>query len=272
VGRLEGKVAFITGAARGQGRSHALRLAEEGANIVAVDICRQIDAVPYPMPSEADLDDTARLVEKTGQKAITQVVDVRDLAQLQAAFAAGIAAFGHIDIALANAGVILTGTLDTDEAASFRLGLDILLTGVWNTMQTAIPHFLERESGVIVATSSTAGLKAFTDGRGGSDAYTCGKSAIVALVKAYAAYLGPHGIRVNAIAPTGVNTPMITENPGLFEIIMKFPHLQSAMSNALPVEMIEPRDVSDLVAFLVSDDARYITGSTIAVDAGSMSR
>ena len=272
MGKLEGKVAFITGVARGQGRSHAVRLAEEGANIVGIDICQQIDAVPYPMPSEADLHETALLVEKTGRKIFTRVADVRDLATLQAAFDAGIDAFGHVDIVLANAGVILTGSSDTDEAATFRLGLDILLTGVWNTMQVAIPHLIEREAGVIVATSSTAGLKCFTDGRGGSDAYTCGKSAIVSLVKAYAALLGPHNIRINAIAPTGVNTPMIVENPGLFEIIMKFPHLQSAMTNALPVEMLEPRDVSDVVAFLVSDDARFITGSTIAVDAGSMAR
>jgi NAD(P)-dependent dehydrogenase (short-subunit alcohol dehydrogenase family) len=117
-----------------------------------------------------------------------------------------------------------------------------------------------------------AGLKAFTDGRGGSDAYTCAKTAIVSLVKSYASFLGPQGIRVHAVAPTGVNTPMVAENPGLIDIIMKFPHLQSAMTNALPVEILEPRDVSDVVAFLMSDDVRYITGSTIAVDAGSMAR
>ncbi len=269
---LEGRVAFITGAARGQGRAHAVRLAGLGADIVAVDICAQIPEVPYPMPTEADLSETARLVEEQGRRVVTRVADVRDLGQLQSAFAAGVDTFGHIDTVLANAGVILTGTSEPDEAAAFRLGLDILLTGVWNTMQTAIPHLVERGSGVIVATSSTAGLKAFTDGRGGSDAYTCAKTAIVSLVKAYASFLGPDGIRVNAIAPTGVNTPMITDNPGLFDVIMKYPHLQSAMTNALPVEVLEPQDVSDVVAFLVSDDAKYITGSTIAVDAGSMAR
>jgi SDR family mycofactocin-dependent oxidoreductase len=272
MGKLEGRVAFITGAARGQGRAHAVRLAQEGAAIVAIDICAQLPMVPYPMPTPADLEETANLVKAAGGDVQVSVADVRDLDQVQAAVAAGIERFGHIDIALANAGIILSGTTDEDDVAAFRLGIDVLLGGVWNTLRAVVPHMVERQSGVIVATSSTAGLKAFTDGRGGTDAYTCAKTAIVGLVKAYAAYLGPHNVRVNAVAPTGVNTPMITENPALFEIIMEHPHLQASMTNSLPVEMIQPSDVSDVVAFLVSDDARYLTGSTIAVDAGAMAR
>jgi SDR family mycofactocin-dependent oxidoreductase len=249
-----------------------LKLASEGADIVAIDICEQLEVVPYPLSTEEDLKETVRLVEETGRQIVARKADVRSRHQVQKAFDAGIDEFGHIDIVLANAGVVLSGTTDPDDNKAWHLGLDILLTGVWNTMQVAIPHLIERETGVIVATSSTAGLKAFTDGRGGSDAYAAAKSAIVTLVKGYAAYLGPHNVRINAIAPTGVATPMIMENPGLFDIIMKFPHLQASMSNSLPVEMLQPADISDVVSFLVSDEARYITGSTIAVDAGSMAR
>jgi SDR family mycofactocin-dependent oxidoreductase len=271
MGRLDGRVAFITGAARGQGRAHAVRLAQEGADIVAIDICGQISAVPYPMAGEEDLKETARLVEETGRRVLTSVADVREVSQLKMAFDAGVDAFGHIDTVVANAGILLSGTAEKDEAAMFRLGVDVLLTGAWNTMHVAVPHLTERGTGVILVTSSVAGLKGFTDGHGGSDAYTCAKTAMVGLVKSYAAFLGPHNIRVNAIAPTGVATPMITDNPGLIEIVMSSPHLQSSMTNALPVEMLNPEDVSAVVAFLVSDDGRYITGSTIAIDAGSLS-
>jgi SDR family mycofactocin-dependent oxidoreductase len=272
MGIFDGRVAFITGAARGQGRAHAVRLAQGGADIVATDICEQIPGVPYPMSTEADLKETARLVEETGQRAHTAIADVRDLSQVRSSFDAGVEAFGHIDIVLANAGVILTGAKEGDEAAMFKMGIDVMLTGVWNTFQVAIPHLIEKgNGGSIIATSSVAGLKAFTDGHGGSDSYTCAKTAIVSLVKAYAGFLGSHNIRVNAIAPTGVATAMVVENPGLIEVIMAHPHLQGAMTNALPVEMLQPEDVSAVVAFLASDEARYITGSTIAVDAGSMS-
>lgn len=272
MGIFDGRVAFITGAARGQGRAHAVRLAQGGADIVATDICQQIPGVPYPMSTEDDLKETARLVEETGRQAVTATADVRDLSHLRAAFDAGIDAFGHVDIIIANAGVILTGTKERDEAAMFKLGLDVMLTGTWNTFQVAIPHLVEKgNGGSIIAISSVAGLKAFTDGRGGSDSYTCAKTALVALVKAYAGFLGTHSIRVNAVAPTGVATAMVVENPDLIAVISGHPHLQGAMTNALPVEMLQPEDVSAVVAFLASDEARYITGSTIAVDAGSMS-
>jgi SDR family mycofactocin-dependent oxidoreductase len=270
MGKLDGRVAYITGAARGQGRSHAVRLAEEGADIVATDICSPIDIVPYALASEEDLKETGRLVEATGRRVLLARADVRSRPELQRAFDDGVSEFGKIDVVVANAGVCLTGTPDPDEDKAMRVGLDVLLIGVWNTFQTAIPHMVSREGGVIVATSSTAGIRAFTDGRGSSDAYTAAKTAIVGLVKAYAAFLGQHNIRVNAVAPSAVATDMVIGNTAMMDVINASPHISTSMSNALPVDLLEPRDVSDVVAFLVSDDSRYITGSTIAVDAGSL--
>lgn len=272
MGKFDGRVAYITGVARGQGRSHALKLAEEGADIVGIDLCAQLDTVPYPMATEADLKETQRLIEGLGRRAILRRGDVRSRPDQQAAFDEAVAAFGHVDIAIANAGVIIAGTSYPDMQQVWDDALGIMLTGAWHTLQIAAAHMQPRQSGNIVITSSVAGLKAFTDGGAGSDAYTAAKTAIVALVKAYAAHLGPAGVRVNAVAPTGVNTAMVVENPALFESIASAPHLAAAMQNALPIELIEPRDVSEVIAFLVSDAARTITGSTIAVDAGSMAR
>lgn len=273
MGKLDGRVAFITGAARGQGRSHAVRLAEEGADIVGIDICEQLDLIPYPMATREDLDETVRLVEKTGRRMLAAKADVRDLAAVHAAFKAGVDEFGHIDIVLANAGVVLTNTQEKDAAAAWKLGIDVLLTGVWNTIHTAAPY-LRANSGpsVIVVTSSTAGLMALADGTGGSDAYGAAKLAVTGLVKGYASYLGPDNVRVVAIAPTGVDTQMVGGNPEVFKMIEAHPHLQTAMQNALPVQMLEPGDISEVVLFLVSDGGRYISGSTVLIDAGAMAR
>lgn len=273
MGTLDGRVAFITGAARGQGRSHAVRLAEAGANIVGMDICEQIDLIPYPLATREDLDETVRLVEKVDRRMLAFKADVRDRAAVQAAFDAGIAEFGHIDIVLANAGVVLTNTNERDAAEAWQLGIDVLLTGVWNTIHIAMPHLRANDGpSVIVVTSSTAGLMALADGSGGSDAYTAAKLAVTGLVKAYANFLGPDNVRVVAIAPTGVNTQMVGGNPEVFKMIEAHPHLQSAISNALPVEMLEPNDISDVVLFLVSDAGKYISGSTVLIDAGAMSK
>jgi SDR family mycofactocin-dependent oxidoreductase len=272
VGTLEGKVAYITGVARGQGRSHAVKLAELGADIVGIDLCEQLATVPYPMSTELDLKETQQMIEALGRKAILLKGDVRSRNDQQQAFDQAVDQLGHVDIAIANAGVIIAGTNYADGQQVWDDALGIMLTGAWHTLQIAATHMQPRGSGNIIMTSSVAGLKAFTDGGAGSDAYTAAKTAIVALVKSYAAHLGPSGVRVNAVAPTGVNTKMVTENPALFESIMSAPHLANAMQNALPIEMIEPRDVSEVIAFLVSDEARTITGSTVAVDAGSMAR
>jgi SDR family mycofactocin-dependent oxidoreductase len=267
---LDGRVVFITGAARGQGRSHAVMCAEEGANIVGVDICADLDAVPYHLGTADDLQETARLVEKTGQEMLFQTADVRDKAALQEAFDAGVQQFGHIDTVIANAGVILTNPDERDASESLRLGIDVMLIGVWNAFQVAIPHLKERGAGGnLIATSSMAALLDLTDGRGGSDAYLMSKLAITGLVRAYANLLAPERIRVNAVAPTNCATPMITENPALFKVIEENPHLVNAMQTALPdLPMIEPRDVSNAILFLISDAGRSFTGSLLKVDAG----
>ena len=198
--------------------------AEEGANIVGVDICEDLDIVPYKLGTYEDLEETARLVEKTGQDMLFQKADVRDKAALQAAFDAGVQRFGHIDTVIANAGVILTNPDERDASEALRVGIDIMQIGVWNAFQVAIPHLKERgEGGNLIATSSMIALLDLTDGRGGSDAYLMSKMAIIGLVRAYATLLAPDRIRVNAVAPTNCATPMITDNPALFKVIETTP-------------------------------------------------
>lgn len=270
MGTLDGRVVFITGAARGQGRSHAVMCAEQGANIVGIDICKDLDAVPYKLGTFDDLEETARLVQKTGQEMLFGKADVRDLGGLQKVFDAGVDRFGHVDTVLANAGVVLTNADERDASEALRLGLDIMLIGVWNAFQVAIPHLKERgEGGNLVATSSMIALLDLTDGRGGSDSYLLSKVAIVGLVRAYAALLAPDRIRVNAVAPTNCATPMITDNPALFKVIEENPRMVNAVQTALPdLPLIEPRDVSNAILFLISDAGRSFTGSMLKVDAG----
>jgi SDR family mycofactocin-dependent oxidoreductase len=270
MGSLDGRVVFITGAARGQGRSHAVMCAEQGANIVGVDICEDLEIVPYKLGTYEDLEETARHVEKTGQEMLFSKADVRDKAALQRAFDEGVEKFGHIDTVIANAGVVLTNADERDASEALRLGLDIMLTGVWNAFQVAIPHLKERgEGGNLIATSSMIALLDLTDGRGGSDAYLMSKVAVVGLVRAYAAMLAPDRIRVNAVAPTNCATPMITDNPALFKVIEENPRMVNAVQTALPdLPLIEPRDVSNAILFLISDAGRSFTGSMLKVDAG----
>jgi SDR family mycofactocin-dependent oxidoreductase len=270
MGQLDGRVVFITGAARGQGRSHAVTFAEHGADIVGVDICEDLDVVPYRLGSYAELEETARLVEKTGRDMEFAKADVRDKAALQAAFDAGVARFGHIDTVVANAGVILSNVDERDASEALRVGLDIMQVGVWNTFQVAIPHLRERGlGGNLVATSSMAALLDLTDGRGGSDAYNMAKLAITGLVRSYANLLAPECIRVNAVAPTNCATPMVTENPALFKVIEANANLVNAMQTALPdLPVIDPVDVSNAILFLISEQGRSFTGSVLKVDAG----
>jgi SDR family mycofactocin-dependent oxidoreductase len=270
MGSLDGRVVFITGAARGQGRSHAVMCAEEGANIVGIDICEDLEVVPYKLGTYEELEETARLVEKTGQEMLFAKADVRDLAALQEVFDAGVEQFGHVDTVIANAGVVLTNADERDATEALRLGLDIMLIGVWNAFQVAIPHLKERgEGGNLIATSSMIALLDLTDGRGGSDSYLMSKVAVVGLVRAYAAMLAPDRIRVNAVAPTNCATPMITDNPALFKVIEENPRMVNAVQTALPdLPLIEPRDVSNAILFLISDAGRSFTGSMLKVDAG----
>lgn len=266
MGKLDGKVAFITGAARGQGRSHAIRLAEEGANIIAVDICAQIATVPYPMSTPDDLEQTVKEVEALDRRIVAVEADVRDGAALQAAFDAGVAELGPVDIVLANAGIAPMSM--SPQAAEWQDVLDVNLTGVYNTVQAAVPSMIERGAGgAIVLTSSTAGINGIGGNSPGGLGYTASKHGVVGLMRSYANILAPHNIRVNTVHPTGVNTPMVV-NDAMQEFLTSDPSLSNAMANALPVPMIEALDISNAILWLVSDDARYVTGVTLPVDAG----
>ena len=266
MGKLEGKVAFITGAARGQGRSHALRLAEEGADIIAVDICAQIDTVPYPLATSDDLAETAKKVEALDRRIVAQTADVRDLAALQAALDAGVAELGPVDIVVANAGIAPMSLTPRDQ--EWQDAIDVNLAGVYNTVRVATPAMIERgQGGAIVLTSSTAGLTGIGGNSPGGLGYTAAKHGIVGLMRAYANYLAPHNIRVNSVHPTGVNTPMVV-NDFVQAFLQADPAMSQAIANALPVEVIEPVDVSNAIVWLVCDDARYITGVALPVDAG----
>jgi SDR family mycofactocin-dependent oxidoreductase len=266
MGKLEGKVAFITGAARGQGRSHAIRLAQEGADIIAVDICAQIDSVPYPMATPADLAQTVKEVEALDRRIVARQADVRDEAGLKAAFDAGVAELGPVDIVLANAGIAPMSVREPH--ATWQDVIDVNLTGVFNTVEAAIRSMIERgKGGAIVLTSSTAGNNGIGGPTRGGLGYTAAKHGVVGLMRSYANNLAPHSIRVNTVHPTGVNTPMIV-NDAMQEFLTQDRSLSNAMANALPVEMVEAVDISNAIVWLVSDDARYVTGVALPVDAG----
>lgn len=268
--RFEGKVAFITGAARGQGRSHALRLAEEGADIIAVDICRQIESVPYSLATPEDLKETVSQVEALGRRIVAAETDVRDSAALQKAVTEGVDQLGRLDIVVANAGVsLMTPETDLDHFALFRDVVDVNLTGTYNTVAAAAPTMLEQgEGGAIVLTSSTQGLTGRGgDGGGPKSGYTAAKHGVVGLMRSFNHWLGPHGIRVNTVHPTGVRTKMII-NETTEKLFAARPELGVAFSNLMPVDMLEPTDITNAVAWLVSDEARYVTGVTLPVDAG----
>ncbi|MDA4108133.1 mycofactocin-coupled SDR family oxidoreductase [Mycolicibacterium holsaticum] len=265
------RVAFITGAARGQGRAHAARLAADGADVIAVDICADIDTIPYPMGSREDLEQTCRLVQEQGRRASLQVADVRELAQLQRAFSAGTAALGVdcADIVIANAGGCAYPS-DVDEGLAFRDAVDIMLVGVWNTVKATTQALVETgRPGSVVLTSSTAAVKGFTGGWGGLDGYTAAKAGILGLMRLFANLLGPNDIRVNAILPTGVDSGM-TRNQAFVDWIGKMAENPVGnLRNVLPgVDVLQPADVANAVAWLVSDQARYLTGVCLPVDAG----
>jgi SDR family mycofactocin-dependent oxidoreductase len=271
MGRLAGRVAFITGAARGQGRSHAVRLAQDGADIIAVDICEQIDTVPYPLSTWADLEETAGLVKAAGRRIISIRADVRNASALGNAVLEGTAQVGPVDIVIANAGIGIVPLPDVepDEAREFRDIVEVNLFGAWNTVHAAAPGMIERgKGGSIVLTSSTQGLS----GRGGNGsaanaAYAASKHGIVGLMRTCANWLAPHMIRVNSIHPTGVDTPMIN-NAATARWMTENAGAQAIVTNLMPVDMVSPDDISNAVAWLVSDEARFVTGVTLPVDAG----
>jgi len=267
-GRVAGKVAFVTGAGRGQGRSHAIRLAEEGADIIAVDILQDYESVGYGMSTEADLADTVKAVEALDRRIIASQADVRDAQALKAAVGAGVAELGKLDIVVANAGICTVQAWDEVTPAVWQDTLDTNLTGVWNTMVAAAPHLIANGGGSIIATSSTAGIK----GLPFLAPYVAAKHGVVGIAKTMANELARYKIRVNTVHPTGVNTPMLEGLGGLDPLIAKDQNLGSIFVNTLPVEVVEPRDISNAVLFLASDEAQYVTGLEFTVDAGNTIR
>nr|WP_052371886.1 mycofactocin-coupled SDR family oxidoreductase [Amycolatopsis taiwanensis] len=266
---LSGKVAFITGAARGQGRSHAVRLAADGADIIAVDICKQIDTVGYAMSTSDDLAQTVAEVEALGRRIIATEADVRDGAALRAAVAEGARELGGVDIVLANAGIAPGGGSGNEPEQSFRDIVEVNLFGVWNTVHAAAPLMIEQgRGGAIVLTSSTQGLTGRGGyGEAGLEGYCASKHGVVGLMRTFAYWLAPHNIRVNTVHPTGVNTPMVV-NQALERHMADNPDLSAGMANLMPVPLIEASDVTEAIVWLVSDAGRYITGVTLPIDAG----
>jgi SDR family mycofactocin-dependent oxidoreductase len=270
--RFEGKVAFITGAARGQGRAHAVRFAEEGANIIAVDLCEQLDSVAYPMSTPEDLDETVNLVEKAGRRIVAARADVRDLAQLRAVVDNAVAELGRIDYVLANAGIGPVFGEPSLRLAAYVDSIDVMLNGVYFTVEAALPALLEHGGGgAIVITSSAAGLKSvgpgFNTKSHGGAGYTAAKHGVVGLMRYYATTLAERSIRVNSVHPTGVATPMI-ENPQVEQYIAEHSEFGAVLANLLPTPVVECRDVTEAMVYLCSESGRYITGVTLPVDAG----
>jgi SDR family mycofactocin-dependent oxidoreductase len=275
-GRVEGKVAFITGAARGQGRSHAIRLAQEGADIIAVDLAGQIDSVPYPMATPGDLAQTVKEVEALDRRIVATEADVRDYGALKAAVDDGVAQLGRLDIVSANAGIFSFGTLDELPEQTWQDMIDVNLTGVWHAAKAAIPHLRAgARGGSIILTSSNAGLLAMPN----IGHYVAAKHGVVGLMRTLALELAPEMIRVNSVHPTTVNTDMI-QNAATYALFA--PDLEEKdrtkeriaerfqALNALPVPWVEPVDISNAVLWLASDESRYVTGVTLSIDAGQL--
>lgn len=275
MGRVGEKVALISGVARGQGRSHAVALAEEGASIIGFDVCADDPDVEYPLATVADLEETARLVEEAGGKIFTKVADVRDHEAVKSVIDEGVAMFGRLDIVLANAGIMaITGEQRLHRSA-YIAGIDIMLNGVFDTVHNAIPHIRAGgRGGSIVITSSTAGLYGgMADGNPGVMGYIASKHGVVGLMRAWANALAKDNIRVNTVHPTGVNSPMIA-NEAFGNFVQQFPEIAQNLQNPLPVPngLIEPIDVTNTILHLVSDAARYVTGTTVLVDAGFVNK
>jgi len=276
MGRVDGKVAFITGAARGQGRSHAVRLAEEGADIIAVDICAPIDSMNYPLATPEDLDQTVKEVEATGRRIVARVADVRERPQLAAALAEGLEAFGHLDVVVANAGIC--PMKDVTLCGGFVDATDVDLVGMMNTIAVSLPHIEEGAS--LIVTGSTAGMiKGTTEmmGASGGVGYAWAKQVVARYVEVLALQLAASMIRLNAIHPTNCDTHLLhnedvykaflpgVEHPTREQALLALPAMQ-----AMPIPFIDPLDVSNLVLFLASDESRYVTGLNIRIDAGAM--
>jgi SDR family mycofactocin-dependent oxidoreductase len=265
--RLEGKVAFITGAARGQGRAHAVKLASEGADIIAIDLAGDIPLVPYDSSSQADLDETVRLVEGLDRRIVFERGDTRDLEGMRAIVDAGVAQLGRLDIVVANAGICIPATWDETTPEMFQTTMDTNVTGVWNTVMVGAPHLITAGGGSIILTSSYAGKKM----QPFMVHYTASKHAVTGMTRAFAAELGRHSIRVNSIHPGAVNTPM--GSGAMIDAITRTNESNPALAGMgtpfLPSWAADPEDIANAVAFLASDDARMITSEHLSIDAGA---
>ena len=273
MGRLDGKVAFITGAARGQGRSHAIRMAQEGADIIAIDLAAQIGTVPYAMATPADLDETVRQVEALDRRIVASIADVRDYDAGKSSLDAGVAQLGHLDIVSANAGIESFAPAEQLTDEQFTDMLQVNLMGVWHAAKAAVPHLRAAGGGSMIFTSSFAGLAPLAN----NAHYTAAKHGVVGLMRVMATELAPDNIRVNTVNPTMVNTDMVQnefthklfrpdrENPTMEEFAEA-----AATINLLPIPWVEPIDISNAVLWLASDEARYVTGITLPIDAGAL--
>jgi SDR family mycofactocin-dependent oxidoreductase len=276
MGRVSGKVALVTGAARGQGRSHAVRLAEEGADIVALDVLSPVETVPYNMPGAADLDETVKLVEAEERRILARQADVRNQGSLDEVVAAGLDQFGRIDIVVANAGIFSWGSSWLQSDAQWQQMIDINLNGVWRTVKAALPAMIDAgNGGSIVLTSSVLGLR----GAKNASSYSAAKHGVVGLTKSLAGELGPYNIRVNAVNPTNVGTDMILNKevlrlfrPELDDPVPEDAAELMAATHPMQVPWVEACDVSNAVLFLASDESRYITGIALPIDAGTLAR
>jgi SDR family mycofactocin-dependent oxidoreductase len=283
MGLLDGKVAVVSGAARGQGRAHAVRLAREGADIIAMDICADIDTVHYPLARPEDLDETVEQIERLGRRVTATQADVRDATAVRAAIDDGVAELGRVDIVVANAGIAMYDAADTMSEQSWRDMIDTNLTGVWTVCRGSVPHMIEGgRGGAMVLISSVAAHVGMLH----LSHYSAAKAGVVGLMRALAVELAPHMIRVNTIHPTSVNTRMII-NEATYDLLVAGagPAARDGADaapadvleafkgiNAMPVAWAEPEDISDAVAYLVADSGRYVTGTQLSVDAGAAAK
>jgi SDR family mycofactocin-dependent oxidoreductase len=268
MGRLEGKVAFITGAARGQGRSHAVRLAGEGADIIGIDVCEQL-VKGYPGATETELQETAAMVEEKGRQMLAVRADVRSFDQVAAAVSAGVERFGRLDVVVANAGIFTYGRLWETTLEQWQDVIDVNLTGVFHTIKATVPTMIDQgEGGSVILISSVSGLK----GTPFTGAYVAAKHGVTGLCRTLANELGEHRIRVNSIHPASVPTPMISD-PGLFDLILEHSEtLAPIFMNTLPYMDMPADYVSHMVAYLASDESRYMTGVQVPIDFGTTNR
>ncbi|AFM16785.1 oxidoreductase, SDR family [Mycolicibacterium chubuense NBB4] len=271
-GLFEDRVVFITGAARGQGRAHAVRFAEEGADVIAVDLCAQLDTVAYPMSTPEDLDETVRLVEKTGRRIVAEHGDVRDRERMAEVLARGVEDFGRLDFVLANAGILPAAGAQGADIAAYTDAIGVMLNGVYFTIDAALPALLRNpDGGAIVITSSAAGFKPVSTDFGtmshGAAGYTAAKHGVIGLMRHFARSLAEKNIRVNSVHPGGVATPMVL-NEAMAQWVGEHPSFGESQQPLLGLPMMEPGDVSDAMVYLCGPAGRYLTGVALPVDAG----